>query len=106
MQASAHQDRQEGTAKVRIKQRASGQCAADDGAGRRTLGITLTMTLNPISLLLVAIVWYVVCQIISTRLRRKIPESYGTVPTKWSMFFYALSLFGAIAIIFVALLLA
>ena len=69
----------------------------------------LTMILNNwfrVGLVLLPILWYVVCQIISTRLRRKWSESYGTVSTKWSRFFYGLSLFGAIAIIIVTLLLA
>src|SRR5260370_26423458 len=54
---------------------------------------------------LAAILWYVVCQIISTCLRRRWSEAYNTVSTKWSRFFYGLSLFGAIAILLVTLLL-
>jgi len=56
------------------------------------------MILKKLVVCLAPILWYVVCQIISTRLRQKWSENYGTVSTKWSRFFYWLALFGAIVI--------
>jgi len=44
-----------------------------------------------------AILWYVLGQIISTRLRKITKEGWN-IPTKWSIWVYWLSLFGAILI--------